>query len=120
MSTKKTLVLSLLFTGMLTFLGGMSSPAQAGGRIGFGFRVGFPPPPPRHEIVVVRPGPHYVWVRGYWDWRPAYYDYVWVPGYWARPPRPHAVWVAPRYYDRPYYNRHHRRPHHDYHRGYWR
>jgi hypothetical protein len=48
-------------------------------------RIG--PPPPRHEVVVARPGPGYVWVPGYhrWDGR----AYVWVPGGWVMPARPY-------------------------------
>ena len=52
-------------------------------------RIG-PPPPPK-EVVVARPGPQYVWVKGYQRWDGN--AYVWVPGRWVVPPRPHAVWV---------------------------
>jgi hypothetical protein len=50
-----------------------------------------PPPPPRREIVVVRPGPRYVWVPGYYRWAGG--RYIWNRGYWALPPRHRAVWV---------------------------
>jgi WXXGXW repeat (2 copies) len=70
-------------------------PASAG--VSFGIRVGVPAPPLRHEVVVARPGPGYVYVPGYWDWAPARHEYVWVGGAWARPPHRHAVWVAPRW-----------------------
>ncbi len=53
-----------------------------------------PLPPPRPVAVVARgvaPGPGYVWVDGYHDWRAN--RYVWVPGTWMRPPRVRAVWV---------------------------
>lgn len=49
-----------------------------------GVSVGFPPPPPRVEAVVVaRPG--HVWIPGYWRWNGA--SHVWAGGYWthARP-----------------------------------
>ncbi|MDE3164476.1 MAG: YXWGXW repeat-containing protein [Acidobacteriota bacterium] len=51
----------------------------------------FGPPPPRREVVVVRPGPRYVWVPGYYTW--AGERYAWRAGYWAMPPRPYAAWV---------------------------
>lgn len=114
MNVKRNLVLALLFTALISLFG-TTSTAHAGRRVSYGFRVGFAPPPPRHEVVVVRPRPGYYWVDGYWDWRPVYREYVWVPGYWARPPHPRAVWVAPRYT-----YRHHDRHHHYYRRGYWR
>jgi len=68
-----------------------------------------PPPAPRVGVYGYAPGPGYVWIDGFWDWRDRY---VWVPGYWARPPRAHARWVAGRAYyrNRRYYYR----------RGYWR
>ena len=53
------------------------------------------PPPVIVEREVVRPGPNYVWVNGYW--RPDHDRWVWVKGHWAAPPRRDAVWVAPRY-----------------------
>jgi hypothetical protein len=70
------------------------------------------PPPPRPAVygaVGYAPGPGYVWIDGFWDWRNRY---VWVPGYWGRPPRPHARWVP----GRAYYN--HGR--YSYRRGHWR
>lgn len=41
------------------------------------------PPAERTEVIVERPGPEYVWLRGHYmhDGR----DYVWVPGRWERP-----------------------------------
>jgi hypothetical protein len=60
------------------------------------------PPPPRHEVVVYRPG--YIWVRGHWTrpggrwaWRSGYYERaranaVYVDGRWERRGRGH-VWV---------------------------
>jgi hypothetical protein len=119
MSAKRTLVLAIFFAALVSLFG-VSAPAQAGVRVGFGISVGLPPPPLRHEVVVVRPGPDYYWVPGYWDWRPAYRDYTWVGGYWRLPPHRHAVWVGPRYYSRYYYRHHHRYRHYYYRRGYWR
>ncbi|MBV8070603.1 MAG: YXWGXW repeat-containing protein [Acidobacteriaceae bacterium] len=43
------------------------------------------PPPPRKDVIVVRPGPGYVWQAGYYRWDGRVY--VWVPGRWLRPPQ---------------------------------
>lgn len=56
-------------------------------------RVG--PPPPPHQVVVVRPGPAYVWTPGYQSWSGG--RYVWVPGRWRMPPAGYRVWVAGRW-----------------------
>ncbi len=72
--------------------------------------VRLPPPAPRVEVYSAAPGPGYVWIGGFWDWRGG--GYVWTPGYWTRPPRPHARWVPGRW-----------SPRHGgycYERGYWR
>lgn len=68
-----------------------------------------PPPAPVVGVVGYAPGPGYVWIDGFWDWRG---HYVWVPGYWGRPPHPHAVWVPGRaFYEHGRYS---------YRRGHWR
>ena len=53
------------------------------------------PRPVSVGVVGVAPGPGYVWVDGYHDWRGD--RYVWVPGRWTRPPRANAVWVPGRF-----------------------
>lgn len=53
------------------------------------------PPAPRHEVVVERPGPHHVWVKGYWHHGGD--AWVWMPGRWVEPPRHHAHWVVAHY-----------------------
>lgn len=53
-------------------------------------RFGPPPPPPR-QMVVVRPGPRYVWVPGSYRWVRG--RYVWSRGMWVVPPRHRTVWV---------------------------
>ena len=75
----------------------------------FYYAAGPPPPPAVYGVVGYAPGPGYVWIDGFWDWRNRY---VWVPGYWSRPPRPHARWVP----GRAYYNNHR----YYYRRGHWR
>jgi hypothetical protein len=62
-----------------------------------GIRVNVPPPPLRHEVVIVRPSSRHVWVAGHWDWSPRRHEYVWIPGMWVRPHRAHAAWVGPRW-----------------------
>jgi hypothetical protein len=84
--------LKLLLVGLLstTFL--------ACGR-GYYARAPYPPPPPPgYRAVVVSPGPGYVWIDGYQDWRGR--RYAWVPGRWARPPYARARWVAPHWQHR--------------------
>ncbi|HEV2291745.1 MAG TPA: YXWGXW repeat-containing protein [Gemmatimonadales bacterium] len=44
------------------------------------------PPPDRVEVVTDRPGPDYIWIRGYWAWGGN--DYTWIGGRWDRPVRP--------------------------------
>ncbi len=73
------------------------------------YYVEAPPPPPVVGVVGYAPGPGYVWIDGFWDWRG---HYVWTPGYWGRPPRPHAVWVPGR--------AHYEHGHYSYRRGHWR
>jgi hypothetical protein len=51
------------------------------------------PPPPRAEVMLVRPSPRHVWIGGYWHWQGNRYG--WVRGHWMLPPREGAVWVAP-------------------------
>ena len=79
-------MMKILSTGLLGLaLAVGSANAQIYVRIG--------PPPPRREVVVVRPGPQYVWVAGYHRWDGN--QYVWVPGAWVVPPQPYyRHWVA--------------------------
>src|SRR5437899_810995 len=48
------------------------------------------PPAPPPEVIVVRPGPAFVWVPGWWTWRGRW---VWTGGHWVIGPHPRAVWV---------------------------
>ncbi|MEO8881708.1 MAG: hypothetical protein ABI446_15050 [Gemmatimonadaceae bacterium] len=41
------------------------------------------PPGERTELIVARPGPEYVWIRGHYAYAGG--GYAWVPGRWARP-----------------------------------
>jgi hypothetical protein len=41
------------------------------------------PPPERVEVIVVAPGPAYVWIAGHWAWREP--EFFWMPGRWDRP-----------------------------------
>jgi hypothetical protein len=86
-----------LLLGFVSLALGVLS-ACAGGYASY--TVTGPPPPPVYGYGAVgsAPGPGYVWVNGYSDWRGG--RWVTVRGSWVRPPRRHAVWVAPSY--RPY------------------
>lgn len=97
--------------GLLT-VGTTASFARPYHHGGVRFEVNLAPPVLRTERVIVRPGPGYVWVPGFWEWRPVVHNYVWVDGRWSRPPRARAVWVAPRW------ERHGR--HRYFVSGYWR
>ncbi len=46
-----------------------------------------PPPREREEVVVARPGPEHVWIKGYWDYRNG--DFDWGCG----PPGAARAWV---------------------------
>ncbi len=58
-------------------------------------RVRLGPPPPPREVVIVRPGPRYVWVSGYYQWDGR--RYRWVAGYWTLPPRGRSAWIPGRW-----------------------
>ena len=81
--------------GALVFF---ATPASAQLYIGLGIRVG--PPPAPHEVIIERPHRNWVWIPGYYVWRPKHHEYVWRKGHWARPPHAHAVWVEPRWENR--------------------
>ena len=57
------------------------------------------PPPLREEVVVARPGPAYVWIKGHWDLRAG--EFEWVAGRWARPEPGFHEWVAGRWAHEP-------------------
>ena len=98
---KTKTILALTFAIAAVLLSSLAVPPSASAaRLDIGIRVNAPPPPIRHEVVVARPGPGYIWVPGYWDWVPARGSYAWVGGRWAHPPYRHAVWVGPRWVNR--------------------
>jgi hypothetical protein len=78
---KKAGLLALIATGL----------SACGGAVVYSRRPYPPPPPAGYRVMGVAPGPGYVWIDGYHDWRGR--GYYWVPGRWTRPPRPHATWV---------------------------
>ena len=53
------------------------------------------PPLPPSEVVIVQPGPEYVWVPGYYGYSGG--NYVWVSGQWRVPPSGHHTWVPARW-----------------------
>ncbi len=54
------------------------------------------PPAPRREVRVVRPGPDYVWIAGFYD-ADDRGRYRWVPGRWERPVVSDGYWIPARY-----------------------
>ena len=84
---------TVLLAGALTACGGRGYYGN------YGYRT--PPPPPPGYSTYNRgyaPGPGYMWIDGYQDWRGS--RYTWVPGAWRRPPHPRAVWVPGRFVPR--------------------
>jgi hypothetical protein len=55
-------------------------------------RIVLAPPPPRVEVITVRPGPYHVWRPGVWVWH-VEGRYVWHPGHWDVPPPGKSIWV---------------------------
>ena len=53
------------------------------------------PPPRRHEVVVVSPGPHQTYIKGYWHHSGE--AWAWSDGRWSEPPRKHAHWIKANY-----------------------
>jgi hypothetical protein len=86
---KRTLLVAL---GIM--MASLVLPAHAGVRVGIGVRIG--PPPPRHEVIVVRPHRNVVWVEGHWLWNARQAGYVWISGRWINA-RPGFVWVDGRW-----------------------
>jgi hypothetical protein len=107
MRSKRTIALAVALTVLVSALS-FAPAASAYSRVGV--RVYAPYPAIRHERVLVRPGPRYTWVPGYWRWEGR--RYAWVGGTWVVPPHPGAIWVGPRVVYR------HRTPY--YYGGYWR
>jgi hypothetical protein len=88
----RNLLVTFLLAGSL-LLGGAS---VARAQVSFGIRIG-PPPAVRVEHRPPRPGPGFVWVRGYWYPDPdGDGHYTWHQGYWTRPPYQGSYWVPPR------------------------
>ena len=103
MSSKRTIALAVALTMLVSALA-FAPAASAGVYVSGGVRIYAPLPPVRHEVVIARPGPRYVWVPGYW--RPYGGHYGWVAGAWVVPPYPYGYWVAPHvayYHHHPYY-----------------
>lgn len=63
--------------------------------LSIGVAIRTAPPPPRNEIVVVRPSLRHVWIPGCWIWKKD--RHVWIAGRWDLPPREHAIYVPPRW-----------------------
>jgi hypothetical protein len=110
MNAKRTLILTVALAMLVSALS--FAPAASARVVVSSVEVFGAPPPLRHEVIIGRPGPRYIWVPGYWNWEPGRRNYVWVGGNWLLPPRVGAIWVGPRVVYRG-----HRR---FFYRGYWR
>ncbi len=77
-----------LLVGALLLAAGLANAAQVVIRVR-------PPAPVRVGVVGVAPGPGYVWIDGYHEYRRN--RYVWVEGRWARPPHRNWAWVPAHY-----------------------
>lgn len=85
----RNMLLSALLAGS-ALLGGCASHAYVAAYV--------PGPPVQAYVggpIGYAPGPGYVWADGFWDLHGN--NWVWAHGYWARPPRPNARWVSPRW-----------------------
>jgi hypothetical protein len=59
-----------------------------------------PPPPPKHEVVPVRPMQEAVWVAGHWRWEASRRSFIWHEGKWLPAPRGW-VWLPHRWKSTP-------------------
>ncbi len=97
-----------LALGAVLLLGLTSASSQV--RFGFGIHIGAPPPPVGYtEVIVERPYPGAVWVRGCWSWNGYEHRRIWIPGHWAS-----------RHYGPIYRERAYRHVPHGVARGWWR
>lgn len=86
----RNFIRTFLIAGLLLGCGSI-----ANAQVSFGIRIG-PPPAVRTENRPPRPGPDFIWVRGYWYPDPdGDGHYAWHNGYWTRPPYEGANWVPP-------------------------
>ena len=84
---KKLLLIVVAATGLMTACGGGAYYSEGRYRRGA---------PVVYGAYGVAPGPGYVWISPYDDWRGR--RYVRVPGRWARPPQGRTYW-APGYWE---------------------
>ncbi len=82
--------LTIITAGLIS----SASISYGGGRVVVGVKIA--PPPPRHEVVVVRTRLNAVWVAAHWRWNTQSRKYVWFQGRWISA-RPGFVWVDGRW-----------------------
>jgi len=71
------------------------------GQVSLGINIGPPPPPRVVHVQPHSPGAGYNWVDGYWFANNN--KWAWHDGYWTRPPYAGAIWTAPRYEGKQFY-----------------
>jgi hypothetical protein len=88
------------WTGFAKIIAALGITLMAGGCAGtrFGVYATMPPPPLRVEVIGNAPGPGFLWIRGYWDWRAG--GFAWVPGRWDRIPPGRHRWEDGRWIQR--------------------
>ncbi len=80
-------VTALASLAAVVVLSGCVVAARPGGAVLY---VDRPPPAAYSDVVIVSPGPGYVWIGGYHSWTGR--DYVWNRGHWALPPQGYRMW----------------------------
>lgn len=53
------------------------------------------PPPAREEVIVARPSPEHLWIKGHWGLRNG--EFEWIGGRWVRPEPGFHAWVDGRW-----------------------
>jgi hypothetical protein len=90
---KKSGINRLVCSGLASLMvaGGLALQPAAFGQV----VITVAPPVPIVETIPPSPGPNWVWVGGYHQFRGG--RYVWIKGHYAHPPHPGQSWVAGHY-----------------------
>lgn len=82
---KRSIALVLLIAGFILLVFSGCTPPQA-------VVVYQEPPPPIYEVQGACRGVGWIWIPGYWAWRPGRCVYVWIPGKCIKK-HPHERWI---------------------------